>query len=283
MNREGLALWRLICWTLWGLISALDAAVFSPISFGLLFFVPIALAGLRLPRQEVMLLAVACAAELLVFGPAGDPFGLEGRAFTLPEELQPPINGLLGLIAFIMAGHLMASIRSQRKRLEQLGEQVDTDPLTTLANRRRLERFLSDCARQDASCSVLVLDLDHFKDINDRYGHDAGDRVLQQMAGRLSQAVRAGDLVARSGGEEFVVVLPSTSQDVARMVAERIVSAVRATPFDIGSQAIEVTTSVGCATGAPGDALVKLADRALYAAKEAGRDRVEIAASVVLA
>jgi two-component system cell cycle response regulator len=131
---------------------------------------------------------------------------------------------------------------------------------------------------------VLVLDIDHFKAVNDTYGHDAGDDVLREFAIRLRKSIRGIDLACRYGGEEFVVVMPETDISVATMVAERLRRRIASEPFAIqqGADAINVTISIGLATLAQGDtvaAVLKRADVALYRAKRDGRNRVVPAAA----
>ncbi|RBY90669.1 diguanylate cyclase [Blastococcus sp. TF02A-26] len=162
-----------------------------------------------------------------------------------------------------------------------LAEEAVRDPLTGLHNRRHLDRVLdrAPLAPLDpAPVSVLVVDVDHFKTVNDRFGHATGDQVLQAIAGVLTGAARAGDTVARFGGEEFVVVLPGVGRHEAAERAELIRGRCAALRHDGPDGALGVTVSVGVAT-APDDgtgpaALLSAADRAVYAAKAAGRDRV---------
>ncbi len=162
------------------------------------------------------------------------------------------------------------------------------DGLTGLHNKRYfLERFEQEftwAVRNDRSLSVLVLDLDHFKNINDTHGHDAGDEVLRRVAARIGACIRREDILARFGGEEFVLLLRETDAARALEVAQRIVEAVRATSVAHGGDAISVTVSAGLAhTREPSVEtcadLFARADRRLYAAKLAGRDRVEAADS----
>ena len=123
---------------------------------------------------------------------------------------------------------------------------------------------------------MILLDADRFKALNDRHGHGAGDDVLRGLAERLRSRVREEDLVARFGGEEFLVVLPDTGAEGAASAAEDLRAAVAAAPFPIGRFTVALTVSVGWATwrGESLERLVARADRGLYAAKEAGRDRV---------
>jgi diguanylate cyclase (GGDEF)-like protein len=133
--------------------------------------------------------------------------------------------------------------------------------------------------RYKNTLSCLLLDLDHFKRINDRFGHDAGDQVLKEVARRITGSLREVDLAARYGGEEFVVLLPHTSKGDARIVAERLLKNVRKQEFNFNGELLTVTTSIGCAGNSdvasnnPED-LVKAADIALYEAKNGGRNRI---------
>ena len=162
-----------------------------------------------------------------------------------------------------------------------------TDGLTGLRSRRYFEQALSTqgirSARYGSPVSVLLLDIDHFKSVNDTYGHNGGDRVLVEVTHRLSELVRPGDVVARYGGEEFAVLLPDTSPEQARDVAERVRRGISSAPIAVGnSHLLTVTVSVGVAdmpAAASTDELVLAADRALYAAKNAGRNRVACADS----
>jgi diguanylate cyclase (GGDEF)-like protein len=169
---------------------------------------------------------------------------------------------------------------------EEASRLAVTDPLTGLANRRslteNLTREVERAARFGHPLSVLVLDLDHFKTVNDSRGHAAGDAVLRELAGRLHGLVREVDTVARYGGEEFVLVLPETDAAGAQEVARRVVHTVRTAPFDVGvAPPVPVTVSAGVATyplrGDRAGDLLRSADQALYRAKAAGRDQWAVA------
>ena len=163
-------------------------------------------------------------------------------------------------------------------------EMAVTDGLTGLHNRRYLDSHLQTlvdrAAGRDRPLAVMITDLDRFKTVNDTYGHDAGDLVLREFARRLRQNVRGIDLACRYGGEEFIVVMPDTSGDVAERVGERIRAQIAGTPFSLGEGRPEltVTVSVGVSSLRHGsdtpDALLKRADLALYEAKKRGRNRV---------
>ena len=160
-----------------------------------------------------------------------------------------------------------------------------TDPLTGAGNLRHmtttLAREVERASRFERPLSVLLLDLDHFKNVNDTYGHTVGDAVLRELARRLASVVREVDTVARYGGEEFVVVTPETDTEGAEHLAERICEAVREEPFVVGDDSVDVTVSVGISSlpmhgSASGD-LVRAADDGLYAAKRAGRNQWQVA------
>ncbi|MDO6589246.1 diguanylate cyclase response regulator [Loktanella sp. D2R18] len=165
-----------------------------------------------------------------------------------------------------------------------------TDPLTGLFNRRYVDPHLARMAQHAQmsgdAMAVMMVDIDHFKSINDTYGHAAGDKVLKQLAKRIKDNIRAVDMLARVGGEEFLVALPDTTAAQAQMTANRILSLINSTPFDIGEAhpPLPVTISVGVAisrakqTKNPrAETICAQADAALYAAKSAGRDQVAMA------
>jgi diguanylate cyclase (GGDEF)-like protein len=167
-----------------------------------------------------------------------------------------------------------------------------TDGLTGLRSRRFFEQALraeaARAARSGAELRVLLLDIDHFKNVNDTYGHNGGDRILVEVAHRLGSLVRSGDLVARYGGEEFAILLPGTDPATARELAERVRRGIGQIPIAVGESHLHhVTVSIGVAglpaVGTEADELVLAADRALYAAKNAGRDRVAEAGPALLA
>jgi two-component system, cell cycle response regulator len=219
------------------------------------------------------------------------------------EDRQRVLRGLdLGVNDYLArpidANEMLARVRTQvrRKRYaDALRSNVKTamelaviDPLTGLNNRRYLETHLLGLMEQAAHngrpLSLMMLDVDFFKKVNDTYGHDAGDEVLKTFAARVKRKVRGADLMCRLGGEEFVVVMPDTKLDIAQRVGERIRAAVAASPFaiDNGARAIAVTVSIGVANSmgreSP-DAFLRRADQALYLSKGAGRNRVTAAAA----
>ena len=198
------------------------------------------------------------------------------------------------LIRPIDQNELLARVRTQVKKkryAEKLRDNVQmsieaaiTDALTGLHNRRYMETHLGTLVEQAAArgrpLSILVLDIDFFKAINDGYGHSAGDDVLKEFSRRLKKAVRGIDLACRFGGEEFVVVMPDTSIAMATMVAERLRKRIAAEPFRINqnTRTVQATISIGIAAmrsveDRPSD-IIRRADEALYRAKREGRNRV---------
>ncbi|MFT4076033.1 MAG: PleD family two-component system response regulator [Asticcacaulis sp.] len=175
-----------------------------------------------------------------------------------------------------------------RNTLDKSLELAVTDPLTGLNNRRFLDHHLNLAmgrhVKGGPALSVLLLDIDHFKRVNDTYGHDAGDEVIREFARRLSLNVRAIDMACRFGGEEFVVLMPETDQAAALNIAERVRSQVADTPFVLADgRKLDVTVSVGVATsqglGDSPEALLKRADEGVYEAKQSGRNRVIVRAA----
>jgi diguanylate cyclase (GGDEF)-like protein len=160
-----------------------------------------------------------------------------------------------------------------------------TDPLTEAYNReflqQRLPQAIEHSDRRDEPLSVAMIDVDHFKAVNDDHGHTTGDRVLAEVAQRLRGAIRGGDLLVRYGGEEFLVLLPGADAAKASEIAERMRVKLEDDPIDVGGARIEVRISVGVAEHRrgqdTGDKLMRRADTALYAAKGRGRNRVEVA------
>ncbi len=220
-------------------------------------------------------------------------------AVAEPEDSARLMRGLeIGINDYLMRpidkNELLARVRTQirkKRYTERLRDNVQmsieaaiTDTLTTLHNRRYMESHLGTLVEQAAArgkpLTVLVLDIDFFKVVNDTHGHDAGDDVLREFAVRLKKSIRGIDLACRYGGEEFVVVMPDTDMAVATMVAERLRRRIAAEPFAIckGQSSVQVTISIGLAAlGQPDDTatnVLKRADQALYRAKRDGRNRV---------
>jgi diguanylate cyclase (GGDEF)-like protein len=179
---------------------------------------------------------------------------------------------------------LRASADKARGEAVVAQEQALTDALTGLLNRyglqRSLARELSEARRYNRLLSCLMIDMDHFKLVNDRFGHSVGDTALQQAARVLTEVVRGSDLVFRYGGEEFLALLPETDLEGAAALAEKIRSTAAGRLFGDGEHAFNLTLSIGAASlsdGESGNDMIARADMALYQAKAHGRNRVESA------
>ncbi len=182
----------------------------------------------------------------------------------------------------LQAQELSQRLETLETQLVEARREGGTDPLTKLANRRifdaELDRQTTFASVVGRPLSLIMIDIDHFKGINDQYGHPAGDRVLREMGDRLVRAFpRRTDVVARFGGEEFACILPDTPLPSARVLAERFGDLVRTRPFEVGNERrIRITASAGLAVYEAGEEpcdFIARADRRLYTAKQAGRDR----------
>ena len=200
------------------------------------------------------------------------------------DFLTKPFNSA-ELLARVRAAVRVKRLEDElRRRNAELHRLARIDALTGLHNRRHLDEQLFALAkgavRRGHPLGVLLLDLDHFKEINDTRGHAAGDVVLRTVALRIAGTLRGEDVVGRWGGEEFLILLPTTECEGARQLGERVLAEIarEAVPLADGGS-VCVTASIGCAAGVPRDpeALVRAADGALYAAKACGRARLEVA------
>jgi diguanylate cyclase len=169
-----------------------------------------------------------------------------------------------------------------REHLEEQRQKALVDPLTGLPNRaawsERLAQEISHWQQHGNTLMLAMLDLDHFKRINDNYGHLAGDKVLKIIASVLRKRLRGTDFIARFGGEEFVLLMPSTALAVGMKLMETLRGSIEACPFHFKGERVTVTVSIGLTAFRPGehsDLVLKRADQALYRAKHAGRNRVE--------
>lgn len=177
---------------------------------------------------------------------------------------------------------LSLRVRELERQRDVLSDLATTDPLTRLPNRRHLhdvlERELERARRHDQPISVALLDVDHFKGVNDAHGHGVGDAILVELARLTVRLVRGADVFARLGGEEFVLVMPQTTPEDALRVCERLRAAIARMRVRHGRLEVGVTVSVGVTSCRPrtddADAILERADRAMYEAKERGRDRV---------
>jgi diguanylate cyclase (GGDEF)-like protein len=237
----------------------------------------------RVPRVTGALFAFAtlvmlARAALYSLSPLNEAGLVAATPFNLLAVGSLVLVPILATISFL----LMCSERSQ----EELERTSRLDYLTGIFNRRAIEdlasRAISAARRHGLPLAMLILDVDHFKRINDEHGHEAGDHALIETVCRLRQSMRAEDLIGRQGGEEFVVVMPDVDMIAAHAAAERLRCAFADAPMQLRGCAtapeLSVTVSVGVAVLEPGDLqfsqLLRRADRAMYAAKAAGRNRV---------
>ncbi|MES3014755.1 MAG: GGDEF domain-containing protein [Pseudomonadota bacterium] len=207
----------------------------------------------------------------------------------LAQRIWWLLAAVMGL-ACVLVTILYRRVRDTHQRLEasrvQLQAQSERDPLTNLANRRHFQSVMTTlCGQGGFEGALLLVDIDHFKHVNDVQGHAAGDQVLVEVARRLNDAVRSGDLVVRWGGEEFLILAPRAANEQAEQVAARVLRILGQTPITVGNgadaQALHITASVGYArfplppydAEVPWEQAVNLADMALYTAKNQGRNR----------
>ncbi len=211
------------------------------------------------------------------------------------SELQPDTADQNGLAAAIFRSvsrviqvneklqdqlfHAEQKLERKERQIESHMAEARTDALTSLPNRRAFDDSIKQQAalhqRQGVAYGLIHVDVDHFKQLNDRWGHPAGDEVLKTVAAAIRRAARQSDLVARVGGEEFAVVLPNASEDAVIAASERIRASVETTPIRIQGTEVPVTISVGVARITAGEAsksLISRSDEALYASKQGGRN-----------
>ena len=215
-------------------------------------------------------------------------------AGTLPEDsgIVALASGWMALFAlevmlYVVGMAFIVLVLSQERAMRVHRDAATTDELTGLLNRRGFFTAARELgareARKRAQVSVMVFDLDHFKTVNDRFGHGIGDETLRLFAATIGSNMRASDIVGRLGGEEFVAILPSTVTEAA-MVANRVREAFQATAVTVAGEEVNGTVSIGVASGEPGaevSTMLAAADAALYRAKEGGRNRVEAAEETV--
>lgn len=257
-----------ITWALWfteGLASPLVNAY-------LLVIITSALALGKLTTMLEMAAIAACFVLLAGYSPSGEQFSL-AYIGGIVAQLAPML-----LVAYITT-MFSADIRYGLNRARLLSE---TDDLTGLYNMRGftivVDRLFGQAVRYSRPASVLMFDSDNLKAVNDLYGHEAGNHLLKMVAQRIETELRHTDVLARYGGDEFVALLPETAATRALEVAERILKAVTATPLEFAGKQIDTSVSIGLASypedGRSMDAIQGRADRAMYLAKEQGRNRV---------
>jgi diguanylate cyclase (GGDEF)-like protein len=268
---------RLVLWRI-GLLpetgdpgDAIAMAVWIPAIFLLAFLVFGTRRGLQVSVLVYLGLVVVYGptAVAVLRGRASDPSAIVAFTRTVSYLVLVPLM-------WALASRLEGLV-AERARAELLAELATTDSLTGIANRRlledELERMIAQAHRYGLPLSVVLMDLDHFKAVNDEHGHDIGDRVLVETVERVKASVRDADLFGRWGGEEFLLLAPHTDHEAACALAERCRAAIGRAPMEVG----EVTASFGVATLDPADdarALFRRADLALYTAKQEGRDHV---------
>lgn len=220
-----------------------------------------------------------------------DPGGIANFRITVSLIAILALGVLLFVIQRVLSGLLEESLQKERRSnnellraREALQHQATHDSMTGVMNRsaitEALDRELGRAARSSKRVAVLLIDLDHFKDINDRFGHHAGDITIIACCSRMQDCVRSHDLIGRYGGEEFLIVIPDTDRGVAMQIAERIRKRLAATPVVWQSNSIPVSATIGLALSRPEDnseKLLRRADVALYAGKNMSRDTVQIA------
>jgi len=228
-----------------------------------------------------MVVVTFIAVRAIVYFRAGVPEGFGVAAYNTPVNIASPI--VMALLPVV--GTTTFTLMCVDKMRRQLQVVATTDYLTGLANRRTLEErgeaLMARARDGRGRFAAVVFDLDGFKAVNDSYGHAGGDQALIHAAAHLRTAARKNDVVVRSGGEEFVMLLDDVDEAGATAIAERIRFAIAAKPCAAGASTIPLTVSAGVAVHRPDDrefdAVILRADRALYRAKMAGRNRVEVA------
>jgi len=270
------------------------------------FFLTDGLVSLVVKNRQPVLLSHLSDEQPHRFFPSKSKLRLAARSFLgLPLIVQDRVIGLLLCFSDLPSAftathhqHLLSILCNQAAQAitdAQLHEQVERlaeiDGLTGILNHRAFHKRLhyewEQIQRHGGSLALMMIDLDHFKRINDTHGHPAGDRILKQVAAQLTQLARRADTVGRYGGEEFAILLPKTTATQAGKLAERIRKVIERGRFGQAGSAIPVTMSIGIAAAPPDaagpDQLVSVADKALYGAKAQGRNRVLLYADLTSA
>jgi diguanylate cyclase (GGDEF)-like protein len=204
--------------------------------------------------------------------------GFAGHALTAAAFLVP---AGVTLAAGVVAVGVARSRRQYERRAAQLRRLASVDSLTGLDSRRAVMEYAASLTAirppRRPAITLALVDLDHFKSVNDKYGHLAGDAVLAEVGRRVRRCLRASDRAGRYGGEELLLVLPDTDEAGALRLVERLLHVIRHTPVDTPAGPLRVTASAGVATGGRVEQLLARADTALYAAKAAGRNQASVA------
>jgi diguanylate cyclase (GGDEF)-like protein len=212
-------------------------------------------------------------------------------ALLLVPKIMNVVAGsvVLGLLLYHWLPEAVREWARSEQRTSELKILAAIDPLTGLTNRRQFEILaraeLARSQRYMRPLSVCVIDIDHFKLVNDTFGHEAGDHVLRSVANVLTSAKRASDVVARMGGEEFAILLPETGKEAALATAQRVRQQVQACECDIAGEKLRITISIGVAAATARtsgiETLCRQLDQALYEAKRSGRNRVGLAREMI--
>ena len=268
LGLEELVMLAFITWVVWH-----TGRLASPLlNLYLLAIIASALTLGRLVTVGILLLIAACYAFL---GHPGNP----AAAFALPEATRL----LAQLAPVVLVGYLTTMLASDiRYVVDRVRFLSQTDDLTGLLNMRGfmplLEREAGRAQRYGHPFALLMADCDNLKDVNDTYGHEAGNRLLSLVVGRMREILRATDIMGRYGGDEFLILLPETHPEGARLVAERLRAVVAAAALDLEGKSIPTSVSIGIACY-PGDGrdtreLIDHADRAMYQSKERGKNTI---------
>ncbi len=209
----------------------------------------------------------------------------DGRSVPVTCRIEPIHDSRGQISGAVQIFHDNSSRIAARNVIEKLRKLAMIDPLTGLANRRYLDNVLQsktdEMKRYDLSFGLVFIDIDHFKNINDRHGHDAGDQVLRSVAQNLSTVVRSSDIIGRWGGEEFLAVVLNLGQEELEVVAEKMRKAVEELETDANDGPISVTISLGATLATAGNGLdkngiLRKVDELLYTSKDQGRNRVTV-------
>lgn len=278
-SMAALLLGRLLSWESQAVVARpedLEGSVIAVLgSFGIVFALSFLVFGTRLGA----IVSLSGFALLYLAVGASAAWGMLAESDVSDRIVYVPLgHAVLIAIVWVLARNVeqLAAARAAAELMELL---VSTDPLTGVANRRRLDdelgRLIAQARRYDQPFSVVLLDLDDFKRVNDTHGHEVGDRVLVETVDRLQAAIRDADLLGRWGGEEFLLLAPQTDHQAACSLAERCRRAIASSRMR--EAGVTVTASLGVASLAPDDdarTLLRRADLAMYTAKSDGRDRV---------